>query len=531
MKNLLLQFMILSAFVGNSQSFIRKAGANDIDHLKKIIALNNNYYLAGNTYSLGTSHIQVIKTDLNGNQLWNSIAQGNVNDFTADLVNLNGSKILSGGTTRKIVGSQNISDGYLQLQNQAGTILWQKTYSVMGNETYFTSIVNTNDSGIAVLGGYYDNMNNNINFLSKLDSNGVVQWIMEYSGSGFLTSDNLLQLSNNDFLITGSIGLGFQMNNAVAYRVSSTGNLIWSEIINYDNVNSQNSSFYHAAELPSGNILLSGYSDYFGSGAMDYIVTKITGNGALINNTYYGTNQIDWLYDANYNPVTNKLILCGESGGIGNPSQSDGLLLSIDTTGILLGSWAAGDTSASFKIERINSIIQSPSDFIGVGYEYDQMNSQDDYYFFKHSYSTASCINYTPSILTVTSTPVIQSLTLTSNIISLTQTSHSLTNVSFYNDTTICSLITTDLPENEIQIDLLMYPNPTSSNFHIESIGDLISEVTVFDLIGRRVHTENNKSRLSNLDLTLDLSTGTYIVRIKTESGRVVSKKILIAKE
>lgn len=511
-----------------AQSFIKKAGTPETDQLKKSIALGDSYYFAGNTYSSGTSHIQTIKTDSSGNHVWNIITQGSVNDHVADLIALNNTAILTAGTIRKIVSSSNLSDGYLQLQEPSGTILWKKQYSVYSHETFITSAINTNDGGIAVLGGYYDSSNNLLPFLGKLDSTGMVQWCKSYSSPTYFNPGNLIQLSNDEYIIGGSVSLGFMMIDACVFKVDATGFPQWSKIINFDGLYEQNSSYIKAIELPNTDIMLCGYSDYGSFGSIDFMVTKITPAGSILNNIYFGTTQMDWLYDASFNPVSNRILLHGDSGGFGNPSQMDGLIVAIDTTSSVLNSWVIGDTSGTYMYERVSTAFETSGGIIGAGHLYDLMASQDDYYYFKIPSADSSCIQYKPKTGATYNTPVVQSFTTTGTNVTLNASVSLIEHISSFASTELCFIGTSSMEEHYDQQNVTIFPNPTSSILTISAQEKRISAVGIYNITGQLVYSVTNISNHIQCNLQ-GLNKGTYAVAVQFEDGSMISKKLILS--
>ncbi|MEO1517837.1 MAG: T9SS type A sorting domain-containing protein [Bacteroidota bacterium] len=76
-----------------------------------------------------------------------------------------------------------------------------------------------------------------------------------------------------------------------------------------------------------------------------------------------------------------------------------------------------------------------------------------------------------------------------------------------------------------------MFPNPTNArtNIMLEFSEPLAFRLEIYDLLGRRVYTHAEKSRLLQKEIILDnYAAGTYIVRIRTERGQAVKKLLLL---
>lgn len=68
-----------------------------------------------------------------------------------------------------------------------------------------------------------------------------------------------------------------------------------------------------------------------------------------------------------------------------------------------------------------------------------------------------------------------------------------------------------------------LFPNPTSDELNINITNGLeFNEVSIFDLTGRKIKSFNNETKLN----VSDLSSGTYLINIKTNEGTAASKFI-----
>lgn len=79
----------------------------------------------------------------------------------------------------------------------------------------------------------------------------------------------------------------------------------------------------------------------------------------------------------------------------------------------------------------------------------------------------------------------------------------------------------------DVKTRITVYPNPTSGIIHLNSEISLIKEASVFDLLGRRVYNPGF-SAMNKVDLDLkSLQTGTYILKITSDSGKTETMKIM----
>ena len=77
------------------------------------------------------------------------------------------------------------------------------------------------------------------------------------------------------------------------------------------------------------------------------------------------------------------------------------------------------------------------------------------------------------------------------------------------------------LEKNSLQL----YPNPTSSSL---SLSKEIQEVSVFDITGKQVKQFSKNTIIKNSYFVTDLNKGIYFVRIKENSNKITTKKLII---
>ncbi len=99
-----------------------------------------------------------------------------------------------------------------------------------------------------------------------------------------------------------------------------------------------------------------------------------------------------------------------------------------------------------------------------------------------------------------------------------------------FNPPIITNTVTTTVVENlntqEISFgSLKIYPNPTDDILFISS-SIPITEVTIFNSIGQRIIDTIDKNGVRNLNVST-LASGIYFVRLKSESGSLIFKKII----
>jgi hypothetical protein len=79
------------------------------------------------------------------------------------------------------------------------------------------------------------------------------------------------------------------------------------------------------------------------------------------------------------------------------------------------------------------------------------------------------------------------------------------------------------IPEIKTSEEVILYPNPTTSQFTVE--GANVARVEVYNLVGQKVHEAEGKT--VSIDAT-NWNKGIYLVNIIEENGAVVTKKLVV---
>ena len=162
---------------------------------------DGGYAIAGRIYSSVGPAGYLVKTDSQGNQLWQKTYGGTYEDCGRCVIQTSDAGYAITGTTSSFgAGSYDV---YLVKTDSQGNQLWQKTYGgteADGGE----SVVQTSDGGYAIA-GYTSSFGNracNI-YLVKTDSVGNLLWQKTY-GETKATGHSIVQTSDDGFAIAGS---------------------------------------------------------------------------------------------------------------------------------------------------------------------------------------------------------------------------------------------------------------------------------------------------------------------------------------
>lgn len=188
---------------------------------RSILESNDGLYVLGYTESIGAgaADMYLVKTDKNGNVIWEKTYGGNANDDGIDMVKLNDKYILLGN---KYDLNNFQYDIYLVAINSSGDTLWTKTLGTESDD-FATNLRLGNNQEILITGYTFGN---NADFMDamfiKLDTSGNVIFQQTYDGaalgenSGDFATD-IIEKSNGDYLLLAT-------ENYI-YQTSFTGNL------------------------------------------------------------------------------------------------------------------------------------------------------------------------------------------------------------------------------------------------------------------------------------------------------------------
>jgi len=194
------------------------------------ITSDGGYIIVGSTKSFRVdADVYLIKTDREGNMLWNKTYGGSDEDRGKSVqVTGDGGFIIVGST--KSFGSGK-SDVYLIKTDSEGNMLWSRTYGGSKDDWgYHVKI--TGDSGYVISGfhvkvGEGGAAGGSVVYLIKTDSDGKKQWIKTYDGA---TGYSVHVTEDGGYIIVGEIYLGLN-RDIFLIRTDSDGRELWSKNI------------------------------------------------------------------------------------------------------------------------------------------------------------------------------------------------------------------------------------------------------------------------------------------------------------
>ena len=293
--------------------------------------IDGGYIVFGITSSYGAGNDDgwLIKTDSNGNEMWNRTFGGSdLDTILSGQQTSDGGYILAGGTQSFGAGN---SAGWFIKTDSNGEEMWRRVFDEGDSiSEYFMSVYQTVDGGYIATGRRYLNENDWVHsdvWLFKTDSNGNEEWstlIGDQYGDGgrsiFQTSDggyiitgqsgrsegngdwdavliktdvnggtewvsyfgdnthsetgySVVQTNDEGFLITGrKILHNTDLSDIFLIKTDRYGNFLWTEIFRGELSDDRG---YDACQTNDGGYIVIGYTNYYGSGGLDAWLIKI----------------------------------------------------------------------------------------------------------------------------------------------------------------------------------------------------------------------------------------------------------------
>ena len=184
---------------------------------------DGNFVFTGNTYENGNANVYLIKTDENGNELWNKTYSRSNFDFGVSVYETSDAGLIITGLTL----SDNF-DIYLIRTDVNGDTLWTKAIDNSFNEQG-GSVIQTDDGGFLItgMGGTSDFGNKLILF--KTDENGNVLWNNYIGGEIGNSGNSLQQTSDGGFIITGYKATGNGSCDLYLVKADAYGDTLWTK--------------------------------------------------------------------------------------------------------------------------------------------------------------------------------------------------------------------------------------------------------------------------------------------------------------
>ncbi len=267
-------------------------GGSNYDVANSLVqTADGGYALGGYTKSkgAGSGDFWLVKTDARGNKQWDKTFGGSEEDKAWSLVQTSdGGYALGGYTYSKGAGSR---DFWLVKTDANGNKIWDKTFG-RSDWDWANALVQTADGGYA-LGGYtlskgaggYDF------WLVKTDARGNKQWDKTFGGSDWDWANALVQTADGGYALGGyTLSKGAGNYDFWLVKTDARGNKIWDKTFGGSDWDWANA----LVQTADGGYALGGYTLSKGAGSWDFWLVKTDARGNKIWDKTFGGSNSDW---------------------------------------------------------------------------------------------------------------------------------------------------------------------------------------------------------------------------------------------
>jgi hypothetical protein len=250
---------------------------------------DSGYIITGNTNSFGAGYddIWLIKTDSNGNKIWDKTFGGTKDDHGYYVQQTTDDGYIIIGWTESYGYYRNI---WLIKTDNNGTKIWDKTFGITSFSMGFT-VQQTSDHGYILVGQILSNISFMDILLIKTDDNGNEEWNRTFGGINGEQGFSVQQTTDGGYIITGNTGsFGVGRNDAWLIKTDSHGIELW------DNTFGGTDHDYGilGQQTFDGGYIIIGSTWSFSAGKEDVWLIKTDSYGNKMWDKTYGGTSADW---------------------------------------------------------------------------------------------------------------------------------------------------------------------------------------------------------------------------------------------
>jgi len=300
---------------------------------------DGGYIVCGITesYGAGSQDVWLIKTDTEGNKLWDKTFGGEKNDIGISVQQTSdGGYIVCGSTDSYRADGEDI---WLVKTDADGNKLWDKTFGGNGFNAG-RSVQQTMDGGYIIC-GYTDpdGTSDGNAWLIKTDADGNKLWDSTFGGKVQAIATSVQQATDGGYIICGKAGsYGTGKTEAYLIKTDATGNQLWDETFVQNDI----AVFNSVQQTTDDGYIVCGTASSNKTGTAEVLLIKTDGAGRKIWGRTFGGegisigNSVGQTIDGGY-------IICGTTTSYETNKPIELWLIKTDAKGNKLWDKTFGD--------------------------------------------------------------------------------------------------------------------------------------------------------------------------------------------
>lgn len=231
------------------------------------------------------SEVFLVKTDSDGNILWNNTFGGiEMDEGKSVLQASDGGYVILGNTRSFGAGNWDI---WLIKTDAEGKMLWSRTFgSSQADHGY--SLRQTSDKGYIICGTSLSDINNKDLFLIKTDAGGNELWSRTFGGERIDEGSYAEETRDGGYILAGHTVIPGNLFDVLLIRTNTLGEEIWRSVFGGTGMD----MVFSMEETTDGGYILAGEkADTLWSDANAYLVKCDTEGNEIWHNTFGGSSS------------------------------------------------------------------------------------------------------------------------------------------------------------------------------------------------------------------------------------------------